>query len=396
LRIVFATTHVPCGERSGGQVVSHAIVQALRSLDCAVTVVGYGDPSAPAPPCCETALAGMRVPETSRAGIGAVFWLMRSLLSGSPYTSAKYVSAGYRQILKGVFEGTRPDLVIVDHTQMAWLLPLVPASVPTVVVLHNAESDLYERGAVHQGNALKRLLYRREARRLRHAERRIATASDCVWLLSNADGASLRSHMREASFRTIAVTPELVPAARDRPPSSYDIGLVGTWSWLPNAEGLEWFLTNVLPHLPDGVSVHVAGPGADRLAGKHGAVTCRGFVDDVSEFLSAARVIAIPTRHGSGVETKTLAAIASGRPVVATPVAVRGLSDLPANVLVADRPADFARCLVGAIAGGDSVANSEDAEVWCNRRRENFLAAVAEELHALLTRPGSPPDIGRR
>ena len=394
MRVVFATTHVPCGERSGGQVVSHAIVRALRNLGCAVTVLGYDDPSTPAPPsCCETRIVASRTVETSRARIRAAGWFGRALLSGTPYTSAKCHSPNYRRRLREIVGEQQPDLVIIDHIQMAWLLPVVAKSIPTLVVLHNAESNLYAQSALHRSDAFGRLLYHRESRKLREVERQIASAADRFWLLSESDRVALEPHMKAASFRVLTVMPEWKAGPTAEGASHFDIGLIGTWSWLPNANALDWFLESVLPHLPEGTTVHVAGAGAEWLNGRYPSVVYRGFVDDAAAFLGAAGVVAIPTQLGSGVETKTLAAIRSGRPIVATQAAIRGLRDPPGNVVLAERPADFARCLVDALASGRQ-ADAESAKAWCDRRHADFVRAVADELGGIQGRWTAPAESG--
>jgi hypothetical protein len=48
--------------------------------------------------------------------------------------------------------------------------------------------------------------------------------------------------------------------------------------------------------------------------------------------MAQAKVVAIPTLSGGGIQIKTLDAIASGSAIVATPVALRGISDPPATV----------------------------------------------------------------
>ena len=81
-------------------------------------------------------------------------------------------------------------------------------------------------------------------------------------------------------------------------------------------------------------------------------IECPGFVEDAATFLGGGRVVAVPAVAGSGIQVKTLDAIAAGRPTVATTLALRGIDSPPATVRVADEPAEMAAAI------GDGVARA--------------------------------------
>src|SRR4029077_15790218 len=109
------------------------------------------------------------------------------------------------------------------------------------------------------------------------------------------------------------------------PNGEVDVAVLGTWTWSANRAGLKWFLGEVCPHLPPWLAVEVAGAGSEALEGSAPGVRMRGRVPEVMPFLQRARVVAVPSVRGEGVQINTLDAIASGRAVVATPIATRGI-----------------------------------------------------------------------
>jgi glycosyltransferase involved in cell wall biosynthesis len=159
----------------------------------------------------------------------------------------------------------------------------------------------------------------------------------------------------------------------------YDVATLGSWTWTANGEGLRWFVEHVVPRLPEGVDVHVGGAGAEPIAGD-APVTLHGRVPDAMEFLQGARVVAAPSVAGSGVQVKTLDAIAAGRPVVATPVATRGLANLPPAVRVAETPEAFAAAVAEALR---SPAGDADGHAWAQARTDAFVDQVRAALEAL-------------
>jgi hypothetical protein len=92
--------------------------------------------------------------------------------------------------------------------------------------------------------------------------------------------------------------------------------------------------------------------------------------------MARARVVAVPSVAGGGVQVKTLDAVACGVPVVATPVATRGLRDLPSSVAVAEEGARFAEELARFAAASEHDRLREEAADWSRARREALEESV--------------------
>jgi glycosyltransferase involved in cell wall biosynthesis len=225
----------------------------------------------------------------------------------------------------------------------------------------------------------------REARLIGRVEAQLAERARQVWALTDADAAYFRSLCPGADVRTLRVAPSF-----DGPPPAaapaYDVGLIGSWSWRANRAGLDWFLEQVVPELGAGLTVAVAGAGSEAVRGLTPRIEAHGVVPDAREFLARARVVAVPSVQGGGIQVKTLDAIAVGTPVVATPVAVRGLDDLPPTVAVTGDAAAFAGELRRLAAAPDRAALREQALAWSRARRERLESDVAGWAGELATK----------
>ena len=123
----------------------------------------------------------------------------------------------------------------------------------------------------------------------------------------------------------------------------------GVLEYGPNEDAVVYFCESILPSIRERVPeiefwVVGSAPTAKvqslaQLPGVH--VT--GSVPDVRPYLESAGLFVCPLRFGSGVKNKILAALAMGKPVVATRVSLDGL-DLREDhdLLVADNSASFA------------------------------------------------------
>jgi polysaccharide biosynthesis protein PslH len=156
--------------------------------------------------------------------------------------------------------------------------------------------------------------------------------------------------------------------------------LLGTWTWQPNQEGLQWFFECVYPRLPTSISIQVAGKGADWLQNRYPNVRYCGFVPDAQAFIAQAKVMAIPVVSGGGIQIKTLEAISSGVSIVATPTALRGITDYPRSVKVASAPQEFADRAIELISQPTTDHQRRDAMVWSQKRWGDFCRDVDEAI----------------
>ena len=167
----------------------------------------------------------------------------------------------------------------------------------------------------------------------------------------------------DAEFR--ALLPEmphtlLYPAVPEAPtgPGGPDIVLVASNN-TANVESVIWFLGEVAPRA-EGLAVKIAGnvdagvrSRAPALYESHKSWFL-GRVADPGAVYANAKLALLPTISGHGLSIKTVEAMASGLPLIATTHALRGMSGdaaaLP-GVILADEPEDFARALLAAAAG---------------------------------------------
>jgi hypothetical protein len=195
---------------------------------------------------------------------------------------------------------------------------------------------------------MQKVLYAREARLLRQMEARLCGAARFVWTLAEEDRELLDIARVDKSSALPLVTqlaPPKTGAAR-RP--TCDAALIGTWTWQPNRIGLEWFLGEVVPHLPLDFRLRIAGKTPSDISSPHPGVEFAGFVPDATDFVRSARVIPLISRAGTGVQLKTIETFELGLPSVATSRSLRGISGVPVNCVVADEPRAFAEALVKA------------------------------------------------
>jgi GT2 family glycosyltransferase len=149
-----------------------------------------------------------------------------------------------------------------------------------------------------------------------------------------------------------------------------DIGFVAGWSagWeSPNADGLAWFVAEVLPKVAarvPGVRVLVTGASPPvellRLAGP--SVRFLGALPDLEDFYNSIRVAIAPIRYGAGVKLKTVDAIQRAVPIVTTTEGAAGIS-WARSMWVADEASAFAIAVADLLTSPDGWHRVRQAQL---------------------------------
>jgi glycosyltransferase involved in cell wall biosynthesis len=172
---------------------------------------------------------------------------------------------------------------------------------------------------------------------------------------------------------------------------------VGNFVHPPNADAALRLARNILPlvraRYPHAVLTLVGDqPPAELRALADDSVRVTGRVPNLAPELEQAAVVVVPLSHGGGVRIKVLDALAAGKAIVASPLAVAGLGVRDGlELIVAQTDQDFAASIVRLLdSEEDRVALATRARVWAlaNLRWEASLRAY-EELYDRLLGPSS-------
>lgn len=226
------------------------------------------------------------------------------------------------------------DCVYVHHVRMA---PYA-ASVHGFKVLdyHDAISMHYTTARGH-AKGVWSLIYRLEGSRLRAYECHVLASFDGAFVVSERDrqwilnGPGQRAMEDRLAVLPMGIRPELLKYQAGEPEEA-SIAMLGNMRYYPNVEAATYFAREVLPQIQARVPsarFYVIGASpvkAVRALAKQRNVIVTGYLDDPWKVVSKAAVVAAPVRVGAGIQNKVLEAMALGRPVVGTSLALQGIA----------------------------------------------------------------------
>jgi Glycosyl transferases group 1 len=410
MKVTLITTRLFEQARSGGEICTARLLSELLLAGHQVHVVGRGDvPATATPSLCFSSLGPLVAPFDELPKSHQFASLLMALGTRRASTVQRLSGGGVTQHIERLLlapGATATDVLVVDHLQAyAWVAPLQSRLPRPLLVMHNVESDGYwERAREGEGHGLtatlRTAIFRREASLMKALEELAWRQAAVVACLSTPDvhrmqelaaqtGPGLAPQMDVLpAFPTASMAFDKRPQAPPHPQRPLRIGMLGTWTWGPNRAGLRWMLEAVLPHLPAPYELWLAGSGLQDTLLPAG-VRHLGRIDDVPAFYASVDVVAIASLGGSGVQEKAVEAIGSGRPVVATSHALRGLSaaptgTLPSTVNSSDDAAQFARlCQSAATANAhDSHDSARTVQQWARQRQLVYRQALSRCLQA--------------
>ena len=363
-----------------------------------ITWLSYADPDQPVADVDGMSAVAERVhtiprPLVSKGSPRFALQAAAHLVRPLPYAVGAYVSREYRRRVATLLHEGSFDLVVCDFLPPAANLPgAVPC--PTVLFTHNVEAEIWRRHYETATSWWKRRLLKQQWRRMLRFERRAVQRFDLVLAVSDADRQTLQRIC--APLRSpVHVVPTGVDTTYFAPseiePRPTHMVFTGSMDWLPNEDGMLFFVREVLPLIRQkepAATLSIVGraptPAVQRLASEAG-IEVTGRVDDVRPHIGRGSVYVVPLRIGGGTRLKIFEALAMGKAVVSTTVGAEGLPVQDGDHLrIADDPREFANAVLQLFADDDARER-----LGCNARqlvvqRYDWAAAAAELEGALL------------
>lgn len=290
--------------------------------------------------------------------------LINALFSLRPYNIERYISRPFKKLIERVLRNESYDVVQLEGLYLYPYIKTVRKNFIGVIAIrtHNVEHHIWQKLAENEPNDIKRWYFRFLAKRLARVETRLSGKVDALVAITEPDRQWFTYH--GFSKPTITLPAGYLPedvATEIEPVDFPSICYIGALDWLPNIEGLIWFIDWVWPRIqaeiPE-IEFHVAGRNAseelaERLMVERNIIF-HGQVASSSAFLSRCPIMVVPLLSGSGIRIKIIEGMHLQRAIVATSIAAKGIDIVhDEHILIADTPDDFAEAVCSLIYNPD-------------------------------------------
>ena len=370
MRVLFLCNKSPWPPKEGGPMAMNMLIEGLADAGHHVKVLAvnsfkYNIPvsNIPAGYIAKTGIELIDVDLHVRP-LGAFL----NLFTGESYHVQRFISDAFRERVVAALTSAEYDIVQLETLFMCPYIPAIREHSRAMIVLraHNIEHLIWQRIAEESKNPLKKWYVRHLARTLKNYEQRIVSEVDGILAITPIDAAYFRKLTREQTQphpdnRKSKIVNRKSSIVLDLPfgidPETYrhddpetefpSLFSLGSMNWIPNQEGIRWFLDNVWPDVHNqfpSLKYYLAGremPGW-MLSLSLPNVVVLGEVEDARAFLASKSIMIVPLFSGSGIRVKIIEGMAAGKTIISTTIGAEGIRYVNReNILIADAPCEF-------------------------------------------------------
>ena len=276
-----------------------------------------------------------------------------NLFTRKSYHVERFISKDFKARLAELLQKEHFDVVQLEMLYMAPYVETIRAHSKAMIVLraHNVEHKIWERIAKETTFFIKRWYINHLANTLKEYELSALETVDGIAAITRKDAAFFRKYCSKPIIDIpYGVYPEeFTPKYEiEGHPKFYHIG---SMNWMPNEEGIRWFIDEVLPKTVEKVPsfvYHLAGRNMPEWLTtlNNPNVDVIGEVPDAKAFVAENDVAIVPLLAGSGIRIKIIESMAMGKTVITTRVGAEGiLYKEDANLIIAENKAKMVEAI---------------------------------------------------
>ncbi|MFU8862119.1 MAG: glycosyltransferase [Cyclonatronaceae bacterium] len=217
-----------------------------------------------------------------------------------------------------------------------------------IIDSHNVEYDNFKRMAKVK-SPFKKLFYHLEAYKFYKEETAVCAQQDALLVTSERDLSIFNQTVPGVSKYLV---PNGVDTTYFQPfktqPVPHSMVFVGMMKYVPNYDGITWFLDEIFPKILERVAdatITIIGKNPPNSISSRASenIIVTGFVEDTRPYIEKSSVYVVPLRMGGGTRLKIMEAMAVRKPIVTTSIGCEGIDVINGeSILIADNPDEFA------------------------------------------------------
>ena len=304
-----------------------------------------------------------------------------NLFSRKAFHVSRFMDQEFKNALVEELQSEDYDLVQLEGLSMGVYLSDIRANSNARVVLraHNVESVIWDRHLASERKLLRKLYLGIQNSRLRKFEYSVSQNVDALVSITEQDQIQFQNIApgKRAISIPCGVKLDHYPKC-SKANKRFDLVYLASFDWLPNVQGLEWFLEEVWPE------VLKARPSTTfRLGGRHmpteileqadSNLFIESEVDDMRSFMCSGKIAIVPLLAGSGMRIKVLENMALGICQLTTTIGAEGIEvSSDQDIIIADKAKDFAGRIIELLNNESRIEDiAQNARVVVAERYTN-------------------------
>lgn len=282
-----------------------------------------------------------------------------NLFSEDSYHISRFVSPDFEEKLIQLLQADDFDIVQIETVHLAPYIPIIRQYSKAKIAMrsHNVEFEIWQRIADNTRLFPKKWYINHLTKKLKKYEIDQLQNYDMMVAITQRD----LDLFKKLGYNSKGITTPIGLDIDDYRPNyktfqkELSLSFIGALDWMPNYEGLMWFLENVWPQLSlqfPNLKFHIAGrhTPSSLMNLKMKNVKVYGEIPDANKFINAHSIMVVPLLSGGGMRAKILEGMALGKVVLSTTLGLEGIEARnKKDVLIADTPKEFIDAITFAL-----------------------------------------------
>lgn len=292
---------------------------------------------------------------------------LRGLFSRRSYQVDRFYSKAFASKIAEVLKKEAFDIIHLESIYTTPYISVIRQHSKAKIVLrtHNIEHLIWQRMAKNEQNLAKRWAIKTFSSQLKRYECSLGNKIDGFASISTPDFEFFKSCSQSVPGTVVPFGIDLddyEPEEDYMPSDKPELFHIGSMDWLPNIEGIEWFLDEVWPivlqEFPE-VTFTIAGRKIPaEISHRNDAnVIVAGEVESANAFMLSKDIMIVPILAGSGIRVKIIEGMALGKVIITTSIGAEGLDvENGKNILIANTPEEFVAAVEKCVKTPDLCA----------------------------------------
>ncbi len=275
--------------------------------------------------------------------------MINLVFSRLPYNAVRFISKNFQTQLTTLLRQNTYDVIQLEGLYLGPYIDILRKYSNALISLraHNVEHEIWNRLSQNESMPFKKAYLKILAHRVKRLEYRILDKIDLLVPITARDGYVLNFK----DENRIYVSPTGLSESKfkmSKPENEKTLFYLGALDWIPNQEGVLWFLKNVWIYLkedfPDWRFL-VAGRNApEKFINelKNYPVNYIGEVADADVFIDQNNIMVVPLLSGSGMRIKIIEGMARGKCIVTSGIGAEGIPAKNGHeIFLCDTPSQY-------------------------------------------------------
>lgn len=289
-----------------------------------------------------------------------VLQVAANLLQKTSFNIDRYYDEGFEKLVINEVKTNNFDIIQFEGllTSLYYDAARKNSNARLIYRAHNIENQLWERLSQQKIDPFKRSYLKLHARRIKNYELHQLNKFDALLVFTNEDKNTLVKDGINIKIHVLPIGIRLDQYTADHSLTEFpSLFFLGSLDWLPNREGMEWFLENFHKVIADGelmTKLYVAGNDIPDVFDDYealGKIFIQGEVDNALEFVNSKAIMIVPLLTSGGMRVKIVEGMAMQKCIISTSLGAEGINYVDGrDILIANTTEEFYKAIKRCIS----------------------------------------------